>query len=209
MTIALGSVWVVFAFGVLWVRRPHRLVASRRSTGDSAAAPSLRARREGRTRRPSRRRAAIVAARDLDDLAELVDLVRVAVTSGLPPVAALVMASEHVRARPGLALDALLVDLERGRSVGEAVSAWGARPPLDELAALLRSADRGGLAIGEALGALAVDLRRRRRRSAELRARRLPVTMLLPLVTCILPAFGLLTVVPMVAVGLGRISGMT
>ena len=43
-----------------------------------------------------------------------------------------------------------------------------------------------------------MDLRTRARRRAEIRARKVPVRMLFPLVTCILPAFILLSVVPMV-----------
>jgi pilus assembly protein TadC len=43
-----------------------------------------------------------------------------------------------------------------------------------------------------------VDLRTRARRRAEVRARKVPIRMLFPLVTCILPAFILLSVVPMV-----------
>ena len=44
---------------------------------------------------------------------------------------------------------------------------------------------------------------RTRRVAAEEAARRIPVTMLFPLVMCVLPAFALLTVVPILAATLG------
>ena len=69
------------------------------------------------------------------------------------------------------------------------------------MAALVGSI-RYGAPIGPALDLVAADLRLRARRRAEVRARRVPVRMLFPLVTCILPAFVLLSVVPMVAASL-------
>ena len=45
-----------------------------------------------------------------------------------------------------------------------------------------------------------------RRREAEERARRLPVQLLFPLVVCVLPAFGLLAVVPLLAGSLPALS---
>ena len=61
--------------------------------------------------------------------------------------------------------------------------------------------DSGGESFREGLGiltaALAREARLDRRRRAEARARRVPVLLLFPLVLCVLPAFGLLTVVPL------------
>ncbi len=67
-----------------------------------------------------------------------------------------------------------------------------ARPVLT----LLIAAENDGAPIAEALARAGDEARRRRRSLAEQRARRLPVLMLFPLVVCILPAFGLLTVAP-------------
>ena len=53
-----------------------------------------------------------------------------------------------------------------------------------------------------ALERTSLELRLDRRRAAELDARRVPVRLLAPLVTCVLPAFGLLTVVPLLAASL-------
>ncbi len=57
------------------------------------------------------------------------------------------------------------------------------------------------------LAIVAVDARLDRRRGAEIDARQVPVRLLFPLVVAVLPAFGLLTVVPIVAGSLRSISG--
>ncbi len=59
----------------------------------------------------------------------------------------------------------------------------------------------------EQLAVVAVDARFERRRGAEIEARQVPVRLLFPLVVTVLPAFGLLTVVPIVAGSLRSLSG--
>jgi tight adherence protein C len=59
-----------------------------------------------------------------------------------------------------------------------------------------------GVSLAPGLERLGLELRLDRRRRAELDARRVPVRLLGPLVTCILPAFALLTVVPLLAASL-------
>ena len=73
------------------------------------------------------------------------------------------------------------------------------------LVAGVRAALDDGDSFGPTLARLAVDARDLRRRRAEESARRLPVRLLLPLVTCSLPAFAVLTVVPILA---GALSGL-
>ena len=65
--------------------------------------------------------------------------------------------------------------------------------------AALVSCDRYGAPLGATLDRLAIDVRTASRQRAEAAARRLPVRLLFPLVTCILPAFALLTVAPLIA----------
>ena len=92
--------------------------------------------------------------------------------------------------RLGDALDALEV-------LGEAVH---------PLLAAIRSTAFDGTPLLPALERVAVDARMIRRRRAEQLARRLPVQLLLPLVLCVLPAFALLAVVPLIAASLGALS---
>lgn len=67
------------------------------------------------------------------------------------------------------------------------------------LVGVLVGCERYGHAIGPALERLAAECRADERRRAEAAARRVPVLLLFPLVTCILPAFALLTVAPLIA----------
>jgi pilus assembly protein TadC len=89
-----------------------------------------------------------------------------------------------------MATAAALDDLAAPARAGDAV-----RP----LVAALAASERYGAPLADGLVCLADDARRLRRRRAEEAARRLPVTLLFPLVTCTLPAFGLLTVGPLIA----------
>jgi len=69
-------------------------------------------------------------------------------------------------------------------------------PPLGPVTDVLLASDRLGAPAGPALTRLAREARADLRRRAEARARTLPVKLLFPLVFLVLPAFGLLTVVP-------------
>lgn len=166
--------------------------------GGATLAPVLRSRARLR-----RQRAAIA-----DAVTELVDLLRLAVAAGLsvhqvldlvldrapdPFVEPLREVQRRVRlgVRLGDALDAL-------EPLGE---------PVRPLVAALRSAAFDGVPLAPALERVAFDARLQRRRTAETAARRLPVQLLLPLVLCVLPAFGLLAIIPLVIVSvqsLGR-----
>ena len=66
------------------------------------------------------------------------------------------------------------------------------------------AADRTGAPVAPALERLAAEERTQLRRRAEARARKVPVRLLFPLVFLVLPAFGLLTVVPALLAGFGR-----
>jgi tight adherence protein C len=61
------------------------------------------------------------------------------------------------------------------------------------------ASERYGAPLGPGLERLAYEVRADRRRRAEEAARKIPVKLLFPLVSCTLPAFGLLTVAPLIA----------
>jgi tight adherence protein C len=152
-----------------------------------------------------RRRAAQRAAEIARAVPDVIDLFLLAVDAGLTVPLALravarrtgddtPLAAELARTVEAIGLgrrtaDAL-DDLAAPERAGDAV-----RP----LVAALAASERYGAPLATSLVRLADEARRQRRRRAEEAARRLPVTLLFPLVTCTLPAFGLLTVGPLIA----------
>ena len=78
-------------------------------------------------------------------------------------------------------------------------------PSLRPVTDVLLASDRLGAPAGPALTRLAHDVRADLRRRAEARARTLPVKLLFPLVFLVLPAFGLLTVVPALLTALAHV----
>lgn len=154
----------------------------------------------GRKRSADRRR-----RDDADrELAWLVDALSVALSSGLNLVMALDAVARRSSGPVSGALRDVLARMAHGSRLADALDAVTEvrGEALRPLTAVLAHADRYGTPIGDALARLVDDLRRRRQRRAEERARRIPVKLLFPLVLCILPAFGLLTVAPLVAGGL-------
>jgi Flp pilus assembly protein TadB len=142
----------------------------------------------------------------LDELPEVIDLLGLAVGAGL--TAPLAVAAVGRRGRGDLAgalADATTAAAHDGRRLPDVLDEVPARlgPPGDParpLVAALADACRHGTALGPSLERLAAEARTARRHRAEERARRVPVLLLFPLVTCTLPALGLLTIAPL-AVG--------
>jgi tight adherence protein C len=144
-----------------------------------------------------RRRAAAVAAA----LPEVVDLVHVAVSAGLSVRQAVAALAPRVPGPLGDELRRSLTEAERGRRLADALDDVPARAGevTRGLVGALTAAERYGAPLGEGLERLAGEVRADNRRAAEAAARKVPVKLLFPLVVCILPAFGLLTVAPLVA----------
>ncbi len=182
----LGTALVVAAFALPIlppVAVPAGLVAW--------ALPVLRARRR------HRQRLAAIAG----DLPDVVDLLVLAVGAGLTVRLAV---GAVARRSPGpLAAELARAghDADLGRRLADALDdipgrAGEATRPL--VAALIAS-ERYGAPLSTSLERLAHEVRADRRRRAEEAARKVPVKLLFPLVSCTLPAFGLLTVAPLIA----------
>ena len=137
------------------------------------------------------------------ELPTFVDLIRLSIDAGLTVRVALVSLADHVSGEIGSGLAGLVHDLGRGEPLSAGLRRFGGclGPPVDELMTMLVSAEGTGAPVGPALARFADDLRRRGRVVAEERARRLPVLLLMPLVFCVLPAFVIVAVVPMLATG--------
>jgi tight adherence protein C len=205
---------VVAAAGVLAV--DHRLAARQR-------ARTMRpARRERRWRRwaaldrvpqlrsvvrvlaaPVRRRSE--ARRERALLAELpigVDLVGVAIGAGCTAYQAVTIAARWSPPHMAAVLGEIDRQIALGATFDVALRDTGARAPtVRSLTEALRTTTRLGAPTLATLARVAREVRSAVRRRAESRARTVPVRLLFPLVFCILPAFALLTVVPVLLDG--------
>jgi tight adherence protein C len=140
-------------------------------------------------------------------LPHLIDIVRACMASGILPRHVLVALHRNVSIDSLAFFQADLAELastsESGTPFVEALERLkAAGPNVVAFVAALAAGERYGIALGPTLDALAVDARSTNRRRLEARARRLPIALLFPLVVCILPAFALLTVVPLLLSGL-------
>jgi tight adherence protein C len=139
------------------------------------------------------------------DLPVTIDVLSVAVAAGCTPYLAVEAAARWSPPSLAPALAEVLHASSLGVGFGESLERLGARlPRLRPLTRALLMSDRTGAPVAPALERLAAEERVQLRRRAEARARRVPVRLLFPLVFLVLPAFGLLTVVPALLTGFGR-----
>jgi tight adherence protein C len=148
----------------------------------------------------SRRARSARVSRELPDVVDLVVLAAGAGYSVAQTVDAVGRTSSGVVAER---LARASVEFRSGRPLVEALDAIRDLDPLMAgLADALVASLRHGVALTDALRVPAAELRAERRRAGEVAARRVPVKLLFPLVFCVLPAFGLLTVMPLLLASL-------
>lgn len=140
-------------------------------------------------------------------LPELVDLFAIAASAGHPVASALEVVAARAPAPVRPSFGAAVVRRRRGLTLDRCLALLGddLGADADALIDVLRRSASSGAPLVPLLGEVAAGAREHRRRSAEAAARRLPVTMLLPLAGCILPAAILLAVVPVVVVSLASL----
>jgi Flp pilus assembly protein TadB len=149
-----------------------------------------------RTEDPSvvRRREALV-----DDLPTGVDLLASCLDAGAAPESALVSVSHALGGPVGEEFLGIHHRLEVGVDPAQVWRTVAAHPQLGDLGRAVGRAHQTGAPVGEAVHRLAEELRDRARADVEERARSIEVKAAAPLGVCLLPAFVVLGVVPMVA----------
>lgn len=137
----------------------------------------------------------------IGDLPEVTDFLLVAVQAGLTVQGAIGAAATWLPGPVPAAFARMVTRVELGAPLADELA--GLPDDLGEavrpLVRVLTASVRYGTPTVAALARVADAVRVDRRRHAEASARRVPVKLLFPLVTCILPAFALLTVVPVLA----------
>jgi hypothetical protein len=162
----------------------------------------LRVLRSARSGRGARRADSLVAR----EIPVALDLLGVAVGAGCTPYLAVEVAARWSPVPLAGAFGDVLRSCALGLDLEAALDTMAhATPRLRPLADALLATDRLGVPVGPVLARLAEEDRTALRRAAEAHARRIPVRLLFPLVFLVLPAFVLLTVVPGLAAGLGRL----
>jgi tight adherence protein C len=147
------------------------------------------------------------AAALVDQLPDVVDLLALTTAAGLPVAAAVTAIADRPGGPLGGALARAASHVGRGGTLADALTHLAATgPEIRGLADALTHHDRYGGPLLPALERVGIEARARRRRHAEEAARRLPVTLLFPLVLTTFPAFVALTVVPLLAGSLGSLS---
>ena len=182
----LAALLAAVAVG-LWRGRPARARDRLSAAHTAGVAPSRRRRRSGDELGPA----------DPIALALAVDLIAACLDAGVPLPAALDAGSMVAGEATAGALASMAAALRRGAAAG----AWPLGEGDQRLAAVVRICARvatTGASVAEDLRRLAAQLRRAHQSERRQRAQRASVWVVLPLGLCFLPAFLLLTVVPVV-----------
>jgi pilus assembly protein TadC len=142
----------------------------------------------------TRRRLELVA-----QLPQACDLLSVCLDAGLPLRRATTVIAEALDGPLGALLAELSAKVQLGADEGRAWAHLGeGEPALAGLGAEVARAVDSGVTLSHTLRELGGDARRAAAAAAEVRARRVGVRSVLPLMVCFLPAFLLLGVVPII-----------
>jgi tight adherence protein C len=133
------------------------------------------------------------------EVPELVDLLVTTVEGGVGFAAGLQLASRSIEGPLGQELRLALREQSLGLTPEEALRNLSLRVDSPATRALTQALVQGealGVSIGTILRDLAIDMRKRRRQSAEERAQKTPTKILFPLIALILPAMFIVTLGP-------------
>lgn len=133
------------------------------------------------------------------DLPLVVDLMSACLAVGLSPSVALRRVAAAVEGPATAELDGVVARLDFGVDPADAWRDLAGHPQLGALGRCLARSVESGASVADAMSGLADDLRRDARAQVEERARSVGVRAAVPLGVCLLPAFLLVGVVPLVA----------
>jgi tight adherence protein C len=170
---------------------PRGVIAGLWLTGLGWFMPSYLVKRRARTR----------IERVDREVPELVDLLVTTVEAGVAFGGGIQLAARGIKGPLGEELRLVLQEQSLGLTPDEALRNLAGRVDSPALRAFTQALIQGeslGVSIGKVLRDLAIDMRKRRRQSAEERAQKTPTKILFPLVTLILPAMFILTLGPVV-----------
>ena len=136
------------------------------------------------------------------ELPAIVEVMSVALASGLSITASLHLALAHCDASTGAGRR---LATTQDRPLDEALDDFGRTcgPRARAFAEAVSGSLRTGIPLAPELDRLGRELREDTRRRLERRVRRLPVLLLFPLVLCVLPALGLVAIVPVLVAAFG------
>lgn len=155
------------------------------------------------------RAARIAVTRRAAALPDLVELVAAGIAAGCSARQAFLSSVDVAPLPLRAACERLRQRLSRGERFADALHhlAGELGAPARPIVNALRAHERDGVPLHPTLERIAADARRQRRQHAEAAIRRLPVRLSVPLVTCTLSAFAVLTVVPLGAATLRSLQG--
>lgn len=143
-----------------------------------------------------------------DHLAFDLELVAICLQSGLTTERALILAAQAGGDRSGLGRVGHAIALGQNGPDRKSVAAAEVDEQLRPVVALIDFSRHTGVALAPLLRGLSSDLRRSEHRRRQLAAARLGVTLVVPLGVCILPAFILLGIVPVVITLISDMAGV-
>lgn len=132
-------------------------------------------------------------------LPDAIDMMTVCVEAGLGFDSALARVAQTLDGPVASEFARVLQEMQFGKSRSDALRALTDRTDVSELrtfvSAILQSSELG-ISVGDVLRAQAKEMRTKRRQRAQEKAQKLPVKMLLPMLTCLLPAMFIVVLGP-------------
>jgi len=157
-----------------------------------------------------RRRARMRLERVDDDLPELVDLLVVTVESGRGFASSMQLAAERLEGPLGDEMRLAIQEQVLGLPMDQVLANMLTRSDSEAMRSFVRSIRQGdslGVSMGQIMRNLALEMRKRRRASAEERAQKAPIKILFPLATLIFPALFVVLLAPAVITFVETIGG--